>query len=125
MSHEEWDSLCDGCGLCCRLKEEDEETGEVTYTQLVCRLLDTKTCRCRDYANRFAVVPECISLTPDNVGDILWLPSSCAYRLLTNGCDLPAWHPLVTGDSESAHRAGFTIQDRVISENAVNYSSDD
>lgn len=119
MSHKEWESLCDGCGLCCRLKEEDEETGEVSYTQLVCRLLDTDTCSCRDYANRFEVVPECIELTPDKVNNILWLPSSCAYRLLADGYDLPSWHPLVTGDPESAHAAGFTIQDRVISEDVV------
>ena len=117
ISPSEWDALCDGCALCCRLKEEDEDTGEVTYTQIACRLLDLDTCRCRHYANRHQFVPECIKLTPQTVSEINWLPSSCAYRLLAEGHDFPAWHPLLTGDPESSHSAGFTIRDRVVSEN--------
>ncbi len=115
MTHEEWESLCDGCALCCRLKEEDE-SGHVEYTSVACRLLDLDTCRCRDYENRNEAVPGCIALAADNVGTLRWLPTSCAYRLLAEGCDLPAWHPLVTGDATSAHSAGFSVRDRVISE---------
>jgi len=116
LSPSEWEALCDGCALCCQLKEEDEDTGEVTYTQIACRLLDLDTCKCRHYTNRHKFVPECITLTPETVSEINWLPSSCAYRLLAEGYDLPAWHPLITGDPKSTHTAGFTTRDRVISE---------
>ncbi|MFC1461410.1 YcgN family cysteine cluster protein [Verrucomicrobiota bacterium] len=116
LSREEWESLCDGCALCCRLKEENEETGEAVYTQIACRLLDIETGRCRDYENRKKLVAECIHLTPENVPRLRWLPSSCAYRLLVEGYDLPPWHPLITGDPKSVHNAGFNVRDRVISE---------
>lgn len=116
MSEIEWESLCDRCALCCRLKEEDGITGAVYFTNIACRLLDPETCRCGDYENRRAIVPECIQLTPNNVGSLKWLPTSCAYRLLAEGKDLPAWHPLVTGHPESAHNAGFSVKNRVISE---------
>ncbi len=119
LSFDEWESLCDRCALCCRLKEEDEDTGEVEYTQIACRLLDIETCRCRDYKNRKELVPGCIVLTPAKVMSLRWLPSSCAYRLLADGYDLPSWHPLITGDSESAHDAGFSVRDRVLSETDV------
>ena len=116
LSPEEWASLCDRCALCCRLKEEDEETGEVVYLPIACRLLDIETCLCRNYENRQILVPECMVLTPEKVKSLSWLPSSCAYRLLAEGFDLPDWHPLITGDPESAHDAGFSVRDRVISE---------
>lgn len=119
MSETEWEALCDGCGLCCRLKLEDSRTGEVVYTSIACRLLDLETCRCADYRNRRARVPQCIRLTARNVPELPWLPSSCAYRLLSEGRDLPAWHPLMTGDPESPHREGFTVRDRVVSEDEL------
>ena len=115
LTHEEWESLCDGCALCCRLKEEDEH-GHVEFTAVACRLLDLDKCRCRDYKNRHEAVPGCTALTPDNIATLSWLPTSCAYRLLAEGHDLPAWHPLVTGDATSAQRAGFSLRDRAISE---------
>ncbi len=119
MTPEEWESLCDGCGMCCRLKEQDEDTGAIALTQIACRLLDIGSARCSDYGNRHEIVPECIPLTPENVGELKWLPPSCAYRLLANGYDLPDWHPLLTGDPESPHKAGYTIRDRAVSEEDV------
>lgn len=116
MTVGEWESLCDRCGLCCRLKDLDDETGEITYTSVACRLLNIETCACSDYGNRHEHVPDCIRLEPATIAGIRWLPSSCAYRLLAAGEDLPEWHPLVTGDPESAHRAGFNVCDRVVSE---------
>ena len=119
MTAAEWESLCDGCGLCCLIRFEDEETGEVIATRVACKLLDQHLCRCKDYVNRKAHVPDCIKLTPWNIDALAWMPPSCAYRRLHEGRDLPAWHPLLTGDAESVHRAGVSIRDQTISEDSL------
>jgi uncharacterized cysteine cluster protein YcgN (CxxCxxCC family) len=116
MTAAEWESLCDGCGLCCLIRLEDEDTGEVTPTRVSCVLLDTRTCRCSDYQDRHRTVPDCIKLTPGNLADLPWMPASCAYRRLHDGKDLPRWHPLLTGDPESVHRAGVSVRGQTISE---------
>jgi len=113
MTGAEWESLCDGCGRCCLNKLEDEDTGRIYYTDVGCRLLDAKACRCRDYENRSAEIADCVRLTPDNVGEIAWLPPTCAYRLLAEGRDLYWWHPLVSGTPESVHAARISVRRRV------------
>ena len=124
MTAPEWEALCDGCGKCCLNKIEYEDTGEVEYTRVACRLLDDTTCRCGDYANRFAHVPECIRLNPKTIPRIAyWLPATCAYKLLYNGKPLPEWHPLVTGDPLSTHKSGNSMRNKTVSEAAV--SEDD
>ncbi|MDX1507212.1 MAG: YcgN family cysteine cluster protein [Woeseiaceae bacterium] len=117
MNSEEWESLCDGCGLCCMHKVEDEDTGEVFYTNLACRLLDTDACRCTNYANRAKLVSDCLVLSPGDKDAFEWLPQTCAYRLLDRGEELPDWHPLVTGDPDSVHDAGISVRGKVVSEN--------
>ena len=114
MTPTEWESLCDGCGRCCLNKLEDEDTGEIFFTDVGCRLLDDKSCRCRDYANRTAVVEDCVQLTPQNVGELTWLPPTCAYKLLAEGRDLYWWHPLVSGDPETVVAAGVSVRGRVV-----------
>jgi len=116
MNVREWESLCDGCGLCCLVRFEDEETGEIIPTRVHCKLLDAGACACTDYANRKRHVPDCIKLTPWNIDELMWMPPSCAYRRLHEGKDLPAWHPLITGDAESVHRAGVSVRGQTISE---------
>ena len=124
MSQDEWESLCDGCGKCCRLKIEDEDTGEIGLTTVVCKLLDLATCQCSDYGDRFARVPDCVRLSPDNVRTITWLPRTCAYRLVAEGRDLYWWHPLVSGSLDTVHEAGISVKGRVYSENEVGDAED-
>jgi uncharacterized cysteine cluster protein YcgN (CxxCxxCC family) len=113
MSAREWESLCDGCGRCCLNKLEDADTGQTHFTNVACRLLDGETCRCRDYANRQKKVPDCVRLTPRSVRRIVWLPPTCAYRLVADGRDLYWWHPLVSGDPDTVHTAGVSVRGRV------------
>lgn len=116
LSPEEWEALCDGCGRCCLHKVEDADTGEVEDTNVACQLLDTQTARCTDYANRKRKVPDCLRLTLKIVNRLDWLPNTCAYRLRANNRPLPDWHPLITGEADSAITAGKTIAGRVVSE---------
>lgn len=119
LSKEEWEALCDGCGRCCLNKLEYIDTGEIEWTNVACTLLDQHACRCRDYKNRAATVPDCIPLTPEKVRSLTWLPPTCAYRLVAEGKDLYSWHYLVCGDREEVHRAGVSVRGRTISERDV------
>jgi len=117
MTRAEWESLCDGCGRCCLHKLRDEETGALAHTEVACRLLNVETCRCADYRNRRKWVPDCVRLTAKRVAAIDWLPPTCAYRILADGPkDLPWWHPLVSGDPETVHRAGISVRGRAVRE---------
>ncbi len=116
MTVPEWESLCDGCGRCCLIRFEDEDTGEVIPTRVHCKLFDSQRCQCSDYENRKKHVPDCIKLTPHNIEDLKWMPQSCAYRRLHEGRDLADWHPLVSGDPESVHRAGIGMRNQTLSE---------
>ena len=119
MTAQEWESLCDGCGKCCLNKLEDEDTGEVYHTDLVCRYMDEETCQCTVYDERLKKVPGCTVLTPDTVSDYHWLPYTCAYRTLAEGRPLADWHPLRSGDPGSVHEAGVSIRNKVILEDRV------
>ena len=116
MSQAEWESLCDGCGRCCLVKLEDEETGDIALTDIACRLLDNQKCKCKQYDTRHEIVPDCVRLTPKNISQLKWMPKSCAYRLLAEGKDLAWWHPLISGNKETVHQAGISIQGKTVSE---------
>ena len=115
MTPKEWESLCDGCARCCVYKTEDEETGEIEYSNIACPLLDLESCKCTKYETRQQHEPECATITPENIKQLAtWLPETCAYRLLAEGQDLPSWHPLVTGDIESTKNTGMSVRNRVV-----------
>jgi hypothetical protein len=120
LTHKEWEALCDGCGKCCLNKLEDEDTGQVDLTCVSCRLLDDKTSLCSQYEIRHQFVPECIVLSPENMEkNLYWIPETCAYKLLWQGKPLYDWHPLISGDPQSVHRAGISMQNRTVPETEV------
>jgi len=115
MTPKEWESLCDGCGQCCMHKIAQPQ-GPALKTGVACRLLDSESCRCKNYARRKKIVRDCVVLTPENIEILTWLPDTCAYRVVAAGDDLPTWHPLISGDPESVHEAGISLRGRCISE---------
>ena len=116
MTQAEWESLCDGCGKCCLNKIIDADTNELFFTNVACKLLDTKSCQCTRYPDRHKVVKDCVRLTPRNVKKIRWLPDTCAYRLVAEGKDLYDWHYLISGDRNTVHKAKASVRGRAISE---------
>jgi len=116
LDRAEWEALCDGCGKCCLHKLEDEVTGETFPTNVACRLLDRTSCRCTDYRDRKAYVPDCVRLDLRKLASIDWLPSTCAYRLRAEGRSLHEWHYLISGDRNSVHEAGMSVRGWTISE---------
>ena len=120
MNQQEWESLCDGCARCCLIKLEDEDGGDIHYTNIVCDLLDLESCRCTQYQSRSQLVPECVVVTPDVLDQLHWMPSTCAYRLLWEGKPLPEWHPLVSGNADSVHLAGISVRGRVYQQAEIN-----
>ncbi|MEL6126742.1 MAG: YcgN family cysteine cluster protein [Pseudomonadota bacterium] len=120
MTHAEWEALCDGCGKCCVLKLEDEDTGAVHYTDVACRLFDPASCRCGHYPLRKQLVPSCVVIDPDNIWQVKdWMPLTCAYRLLAEQAPLPDWHPLVSGRQGSVAEAGHSMSGRTVPEYEV------
>ena len=120
LSLEEWEALCDGCGICCLFKVEDADTGEVALTNIACRFLDLECTRCQLYEERKSAMPTCIKLTPSKVETLHWLPDTCAYRLVMRGQPLPDWHPLESGSPNSVHEAGISVRGKVIRETEAN-----
>ena len=121
MTKLEWESLCDGCGKCCLLKLEDEDTEEIKFTNVACRLFDDTTCKCQNYALRKQMVAGCVVLTPENIERIAyWMPTTCGYRRVFEGQPLMDWHPLITGNPDSANITKNSFQNRTIPEYEVN-----
>lgn len=124
FSPEEWESLCDGCARCCLHKFIDDDTEELFYSNACCRYLDIDNCTCTCYEQRNNRVPDCVIVTPENIGELDWMPVTCAYRLLYEGEDLPDWHPLVSGSKDSIHEAGISVRFLAISEEEIENPED-
>ncbi len=122
LSPEEWEALCDRCGRCCLLKLEDEDTGEVFLTRLVCSLLDQESCCCLGYSGRHKIMSDCVKIDPEKVRNLSWLPRSCSYRRIAEGRGLAWWHPLISGRSETVHEAGISVRGWVKCESKVRTS---
>lgn len=116
LSRTEWESLCDGCARCCLYKLQDIDTDEFLYTNVACRYLNPENCRCTAYLERSTVMPTCITLTPEMIPELKWMPNTCAYRLLSEGKDLQWWHPLVSGSTDTVELAEISIKDFYIPE---------
>ncbi len=116
MSRSEWESLCDGCGRCCLVKLQDDDTEEVYYTMASCAQLDVKSCQCKNYAKRAELVHDCVELNPGNLPKMDWLPPTCAYRKVAEGKPLSWWHPLISGSRETVHEAGISVRGKIVSE---------
>lgn len=123
MTPSEWESLCDGCGLCCQIRVEDEDTHEIALSNVACRYLCLNTHRCTDYANRQKNVPDCIKVTPKNVHEMNWLPHTCGYRLAAFGQPLPNWHPLICGDANRVHKKGPSMKGDLVSEDEADWDA--
>ena len=119
LTRDEWEVLCSGCAKCCLKKYEEEETGHLYYTRIVCRYLDAETCRCTQYDRRTRLVPQCLKLEPHHLKALSWLPKSCVYRRVSLGKDLEWWHPLISGNRHTVHEAGMSVRGRVLSEKYV------
>jgi uncharacterized cysteine cluster protein YcgN (CxxCxxCC family) len=114
ITYDEWESLCDHCGICCLQKVEDEKTGEIKLIGISCEFLDTNICKCLVYEDRLNVNQDCVVITPDSIRQIKWLPDTCAYRRLAEGRGLEWWHPLVSGNLDTVHHAGISVRDKVV-----------
>lgn len=116
LNEEQWEALCDGCGKCCMVKLQDAETQHVYYTNVACELFNQNTCQCNDYAQRTKKVPTCLSLSLERPEEFAWLPQTCAYRLRFNSQPLYPWHPLISGDKNSVHEQGMSIQGKSVAQ---------
>lgn len=134
MTQEEWESLCDGCAKCCLhkfIEDENVESQETTdvlhdgeqvhFSNIVCSLLNTKTCSCTNYSKRTELVPDCVRLSKDNLDQIFYMPPSCTYRRLKEGRGIPSWHPLLhRGAKSKMHKAGMSVRGKTVYEHDVN-----
>ncbi|WP_395342363.1 YcgN family cysteine cluster protein [Ningiella sp. W23] len=135
MNQAQWEAICDGCARCCLHKFIDDEDveegmhptdvpsedGDMMYTNIACYLLNQKTCACTSYDQRSKLVPDCVTLTKENLKRIFFMPPSCSYRRLHEGKGLASWHPLLNkGKKTKMHEVGISVRNKVVSEDSVN-----
>ena len=119
LNADQWEALCDRCGRCCVHKLIDDETEELFFTRVACKLFNAETCSCQDYQLRLEKVPSCLQVSLSQPEVFGWLPSTCSYRLRFEGKPLPHWHPLLNEDNNAMIEAGVSLKGQVISEESV------
>ncbi|MFC3120542.1 YcgN family cysteine cluster protein [Agaribacter flavus] len=138
MNRAQWEAICDGCAKCCLHKfiEDDEveedftptdtpaDDGQLHYTNIACYLLNDNKCSCSAYAKRSELVPDCVTLTKENLANIFFMPPSCSYRRLHEGRGLASWHPLLNrGKKNKMHALGVSIRNKTVSEADVDITA--
>ena len=108
ISTDEWEAICDRCGKCCLMTLEDEATGDIYHTNILCRHYDLENRLCTVYDKRCKLVPNCLKLTPENVDKLSFMPKTCAYRKLF--------------DKNYVQQPLKPIKGRVVSESEVTFS---
>ena len=119
LSKEEWEALCYRCGKCCVIKLEDVDTSKIHYTNVSCKLLCTKTAKCKNYVNRKNFVKDCVVLSYNNIELLNWMPETCSYKLIYQGKDLPEWHHLIHGNFEKMLKEKKCVRDKVVNEKKI------
>ena len=119
LSRSEWEQLCDGCGQCCLVKLQDDDTDEIFATDVVCRFLNPHSGHCSVYAERAIKKPECFVIERGNAEHMSWLPKSCAYRLRYEEKPLPAWHSLIRGNRAAMVDADISVAGWCVSEQDI------
>ncbi len=119
LTEQQWEALCDGCARCCLQKLEEEDTGEIVFTQISCEFLNTDTCRCKVYPDRAEKKPQCVVIDRNNLAHHYWLPKTCAYRLRHEDKPLPDWHPLLGGTKADMVAANISVSSWCIPEQTV------
>ena len=113
LTEKQWEDLCDGCGRCCTVKLQDEDTDEIHFTNVACEFLDTDSCRCSDYSNRTTNKPECMVLDRTDLSKLSMMPFTCAYRLAYEGRELES------GDTNSLKVSGKVVSEAYIHEDQL------
>ena len=62
-------------------------------------------------------------MTVRNLETLKWMPSTCAYRKISEGKSLDWWHHLISGSRDTVHEAGISVKDKCVSE--LHVHSDD
>lgn len=89
------------------VKLEDEDSGEIAYTNVACKFFNDHSCRCSDYTNRADINPRCMVLSKDRLDVLEVMPFTCAYRLVHEGRQLDQ-------SAETLKVTGMTVSEEYI-----------
>jgi len=106
FTSQEMEALCDHCGLCCLVRIEDENNGDIYDTNVICTHYDSEKRGCSRYQVRTQLADGCVQLTPELLKLFDWLPDTCAYVRHSKGLPLlPNHHLLHQNDATKRDEA--------------------